>query len=262
MNKGIIFDIKEFAINDGPGIRLTIFMKGCPLRCLWCHNPEGLSQKPQINYKTGCVTGVEYSVEQIFNRVRKFKDIFQLSGGGITFSGGEPLMQADFVYDVASNLTDIHKTLDTSGFCNSQIFKKMLSIFNLIYYDIKLVNDDLHQKFTGVSNKIILENLKILERSGVPYHIRIPLIPNITDTKDNLNDIKNLILSLENRPLRVDALPYNALAGGKYDSYNMEYPLKDINDVSNIENLKEFNQALTQNKIEIIGEEVKCLQKN
>lgn len=262
MPKGVIFDIKEFAINDGPGIRLTIFMKGCPLRCRWCHNPEGLKPEPQMNYKTNRIVGIEYSVEEIIDRVKRFKDVFELSGGGVTFSGGEPTMQADFVYETASNLPDVHTTLDTSGCCESKIFEKMLSVFNLVYYDIKLINDDMHQKFTGVSNKIILENLQILDKSGVPYHIRIPLIPDITDTKENLRDIENLILSLNNKPLRVDALPYNILAGGKYDSYHMEYPLQNLNNVNNSENIRHFNQNLIKNEIKIIGDEVKCLQKD
>lgn len=262
MSNGIIFDIKEFAINDGPGIRLTVFMKGCPLHCLWCHNPEGLCPDPQMNYKTNCIVGTEYSVKQIVSRIKKFKDVFELSGGGVTFSGGEPTMQAEFVYDVALNLPDIHKTLDTSGYCESKILKKMLSVFNLVYYDVKLIDDDMHKKYTGVSNKIILENLQLLDKSGVPYHIRIPLIPDITDTKENLKGIENLILSLENKPLRVDALPYNILAGGKYDSYHMEYPLRDTNDINNIENIKKFNQTLSSNNIQVIGDEVRCLLKD
>ena len=260
MLKGIIFDIKEFAINDGPGIRLTVFMKGCPLRCLWCHNPEGLSPLPQLNKKNNLIKGQEYSVEELVNHIKKFKDIFELSSGGVTFSGGEPTMQAEFIYETAAQLLDIHKTLDTSGFCDKTTFQKLLTVFDLIYFDLKLIDEEDHIKYTGVSNNIILENLKLLDESNVPYHIRIPLIPDITDTKKNLDDIKNIIINLKHKPLRVDPLPYNILAGGKYDAYDMQYGLEESNKTNNLQNIEEFKHWLANNEIKIMGDEVKCLQ--
>lgn len=126
MTTGLIFDIKEFAINDGPGIRLTVFMKGCPLRCAWCHNPEGISPQPQHNRKTGCMVGKEYTVEELTRRICKFRDVFDLSGGGVTFSGGEPTRQSEFIEACALRLNGIHKTLDTSGFCPSATFRRLL----------------------------------------------------------------------------------------------------------------------------------------
>lgn len=260
MTCGLIFDIKEFAINDGPGIRLTIFMKGCPLRCVWCHNPEGLSEEPQFNNKTKCFVGKEYSVDEIVQKVQKFKDVFELSNGGVTFSGGEPTLQADFLYETASKLKNIHKTLDTSGYCDSSVFEKVISVFDLVYFDLKIIDENDHIKYTEVSNKTILRNLEILDESKIHYHIRIPLIPDITDTKQNLSDINNIILSLRNKPLRVDTLPYNILAGGKYESYNMVYKLKDKNNKNNINNIQEFKNSLKSSGINIIGDEVKCLQ--
>lgn len=260
MKTGLIFDIKEFAINDGPGIRLTIFMKGCPLRCIWCHNPEGLSEEPQFNNKTKCFVGKEYSVDEIIQKMQKFKDVFDLSNGGVTFSGGEPTMQADFVYDVASKLKNIHKTLDTSGYCKTDIFKKLLSVFDLVYFDLKIIDENKHIKYTEVSNKVILDNLRILDESQRPYHIRIPLIPDITDTEDNLNAIYNIIMGLNNKPLRVDTLPYNILAGGKYESYNMKYKLENCNTSNNIKYIQEFKNSLKNSGINVIGDEVKCLQ--
>lgn len=127
MTTGLIFDIKEFAINDGPGIRLTVFMKGCPLRCAWCHNPEGISPQPQHNRKTGCMVGKEYTVEELTRRICKFRDVFDLSGGGVTFSGGEPTRQSEFVEACALRLNGIHKTLDTSGFVRPQLFAGCLA---------------------------------------------------------------------------------------------------------------------------------------
>jgi pyruvate formate lyase activating enzyme len=260
MSTGMIFDIKEFAINDGPGIRISIFMKGCPLRCVWCHNPEGLDKNPQMNFKTNRIVGKEYSVEEIVSKIRKFKDVFTISNGGVTFCGGEPTLQSDFIYDVAASLPDIHKNLDTSGYCNSEIFKKLITVFDLIYFDIKLVDEKEHLKYTGVSNKLILENLKILSDSNTKYHIRIPLIPNITDTKYNLSNIENLIFSLKNKPLRVDPLPYNILAGGKYPSFKMVFPLEKASQTNNIANINEFKHNLNLNGIKTMGDDVKCLQ--
>lgn len=189
MTTGLIFDIKEFAINDGPGIRLTVFMKGCPLRCAWCHNPEGISPQPQLNRKTGCIVGKEYTVAELARRICKFRDVFDLSGGGVTFSGGEPTRQPEFVEACALRLNGIHKTLDTSGFCPSATFRRLLGVFDLVYYDLKLADTAAHQRFTGRNNLQILENLHILDESGVPYHIRIPLIPEITDTEKNLSGL-------------------------------------------------------------------------
>lgn len=260
MNKGTIFDIKEFAINDGPGIRVTVFMKGCPLRCLWCHNPEGISPSPQLNRKTNKLTGKEVTVTGLVNKLNKYKDVFELSSGGVTFSGGEPTLQSDFIYDTALRLSNVHKTLDTSGYCDSEVFKNLLSVFNLVYFDLKLIDEKKHHLFTGVSNSLILNNLRLLDESCVPYHIRIPLIPEITDTKENLNDILNLILSLKNKPLRVDPLPYNILAGGKYENYGLEYKLKNSCNQNNLENIDHFKSELLKYGINIMGDEVKCLQ--
>ena len=155
---------------------------------------------------------------------------------------------------------DIHKTLDTSGFCDNSTFKKLLSVFNLVYFDLKLIDDEEHKKYTGVSNKIILENLQILDESNVPYHIRIPLIPDITDTKKNLDEIKNVILNLKNKPLRIDPLPYNILAGGKYDAYDMKYGLEDLKKNNNLQNIDDFKHCMISNGFKIMGDEVKCLQ--
>lgn len=255
MTTGLIFDIKEFAINDGPGIRLTVFMKGCPLRCAWCHNPEGISPQPQLNRKTGCMVGKEYTVEELARRICKFRDVFDLSGGGVTFSGGEPTRQPEFVEACALRLNGIHKTLDTSGFCPSATFRRLLGVFDLVYYDLKLADTAAYQRFTGRSNLQILENLHILDESGVPYHIRIPLIPEITDTEKNLSGLLDILAGLRNKPLRVDPLPYNILAGGKYDSYGMAYPLQNTSAENNQDNIVRFKAELRKRNINIMGEQ-------
>jgi len=235
---GIIFDIKEFAINDGPGIRLTVFLKGCPLRCLWCHNPEGMSFEPQFNSKTGKLTGKIWSADKLAAHIASFADLFKSAGGGVTFSGGEPAAQADFLLETIGKLPDIHINLDTSGFCDAGVFKSIAAKCNLIFFDLKLGDNEAHKKHTGQGNAVILENLRFLSGSGVPFHIRIPLIPEITDTAENLESIRQIVLSLPHPPDQMDLLPYNRLAGGKYETYGMKYPLagkKETNNSSVIE---------------------------
>lgn len=123
MTRGLVFDIKEFALNDGPGIRLTIFLKGCPLQCLWCHNPEGISFKPELNLKTNKFVGELWESRDLAQKINSFKDIFDVSKGGVTFSGGEPLSQFEFLWDVCQDLEPgIHKTIETSGQCSSEFF--------------------------------------------------------------------------------------------------------------------------------------------
>ena len=247
---GIIFDIKEFAVHDGNGMRTTVFFKGCPLRCSWCHNPEGLINKPQLFVREGSckhcglclkpcnhpecqpykrcihicpdnlikVVGEELSAKQLADRLLKNKDI--LEKGGITFSGGEPLMQADFLLETISYLKGINIAIETSGYVESEIFRKVLANVDYVYMDIKLVDESKHIKYTGVSNKLILNNLQILKDSNIPCTIRTPLIPNITDTKENIDAIKKIIGNLNH-----ELLPYNEFASLKYKDLNLEYPL-------------------------------------
>lgn len=225
--RGCIFDIRQFTVHDGPGVRLTVFMKGCPLRCQWCHNPEGLSFTPQLNQKTRQMTGTYYTVEELVRKIMSCREMFDLSGGGVTFSGGEATAQYEFVLACMKKLPGIHKVLDTSGYCKSEVFSLLLSVTDMVYYDLKLLDDDEHLRYTGKSNKDILRNLEKLAQTGVPYHIRIPLIPSITDTKQNLSGIRRFLKKLQKKPDCIDLLPYNPFAGGKYVYYGMEYPLQN-----------------------------------
>lgn len=152
-------------------------------------------------------------------------------------------------------MNGIHKTLDTSGFCPSATFRRLLGVFDLVYYDLKLADTAAHQRFTGRNNLQILENLHILDESGVPYHIRIPLIPEITDTEKNLSGLLDILAGLRNKPLRVDPLPYNILAGGKYDSYGMAYPLQNASAENNQDNIVRFKAELRKRNINIMGEQ-------
>ena len=139
---GRIFDIQEFAVNDGPGLRVTVFMKGCPLRCKWCHNPEGLSYEPQVNILTGRTVGIDWSADDLIAFLLKYKTAFDVSGGGVTFSGGEATAQFEFVYEVSRRLKvkGIHVNLDTSGYCDEVKFRKLLDVVDLVYFDVKCVD--------------------------------------------------------------------------------------------------------------------------
>ena len=243
----LVFDIKRYAINDGPGIRTTIFMKGCPLRCVWCHNPEGLSPEPQLMFrKAACrhcglcrrpcghpecrpfgrclhicpegalsVTGEEITPAALAARLRRSLPM----ADGVTFSGGEPLLQADFLQAVLDELEGVPCALETCGWAPRETFLAAARRMELVYLDIKLADPALHERYTGVSNAPILANLAVLREGGIPAVIRTPLIPGITDTRENLDAIRALIGDLP-----WEQLPYNALAGAKYEMLGMEYP--------------------------------------
>ncbi len=252
--EGTIFDIKEFSIHDGPGARITVFLKGCPLRCLWCHNPEGLSVKRQLMHKknlcTGCgkcmqgcehedckefgrcihvcpngclsVTGQVVTAEELAEKLKRNADFFAMTGGGITISGGEPLLQSDFVIELTKKLGGIHKALQTSGYAAPDVYRRVVEQFDFIMQDIKLADGELHQKYTGVSNADILQNIAYLKNSGKEFVFRVPLIPGITDTESNLKAIAELA---GDSP--VELLKYNTLAGAKYEMLGKTYGLAD-----------------------------------
>ena len=250
--KGIIFDIKEFTVHDGPGSRITVFLKGCPLRCKWCHNPEGLKIEKQLMYKStfcshcgrcmepcvhaecqpfgrcihacvnGCLTvaGEDITSEELAKRLFKHADILSLMGGGVTFSGGEPMLQADFICHVTRKLGNMHKAIQTSGFVDLETYQRVISHMDYIMQDIKLADEDLHIKYTGVSNQKILRNIEWLKESGKEFVFRVPLIPDITDTEANLKAIAEIV-----GDCRTELMPYNEFAGAKYSMMGMEYTL-------------------------------------
>ncbi len=228
MTKGIIFDIKRYAIHDGPGIRVTVFLKGCPLDCWWCHNPEGksplLEKMVRVNrseggepFETEELVGREVAPAEVLAEIEKERLFFDESGGGVTFSGGEPLMQPEFLAELlrACKDRDINTALDTSGFAASDVFDSVVDLVDLFLFDLKLLGDDEHRKYTGVSNQPILANLRTLEEREKPTIIRFAIIPGITDTEANVNDISNLVASLKGIK-KINLLPFHAIAGDKY----------------------------------------------
>lgn len=221
---GYIFDIKKFAIHDGPGIRTTVFMKGCPLRCWWCHNPESLKTYSNNNLSSNENTRVKkYSVSKIVEILKKDVVFYDESGGGATFSGGEPVIQIDFLEQILKECKSnyITTTVDTSGFAQTNSFERIYRNTDLFLYDFKLFDDMLHKKYSGVSNQLIKNNLEYLNSVDSKIVIRIPLIPNITDTESNLSAISNYLLKFDNIQ-RIDLLPYNKFSEDKYKRLNQE----------------------------------------
>ncbi|MHB1151713.1 MAG: glycyl-radical enzyme activating protein [Eubacteriales bacterium] len=253
--KVVLFDIKSFAIGDGPGIRTTVFFKGCPLRCRWCHNPEGLSADVQLCIKTPqcthcgkclkkcthaecqkwgrclhicpqgniSIAGKEYDSETLASILKRDTDLYLSSGGGVTFSGGEPMMQISFIRELIPKLYGIHTAVETSGYISPDKFINDISLFDYVMFDLKLYDNDSHIEYTGVPNKWIHENLRMLQSSGKKHVLRIPVIPDITDTEHNLRGLAKLAGDSD-----VELLSYNTLAGAKYTNFGMKYPLEDI----------------------------------
>jgi pyruvate formate lyase activating enzyme len=255
MSKGIIFDIKEFAIFDGPGIRTTVFFKGCPLRCQWCHNPEGLSPEPQLMVGfAGCtrcgacgkvcpspdacilcggcvhrcprglrrITGEAYSPEGLAKKLLREDTYLKANGGGYTLSGGEPTFQGDFLLELLGQLQGSHRAVETSGCCSGELFSAVLGETELILLDLKAVDPELHRRYTGSDNRMILENLERLKSSGRPHIIRIPVIPGVNDTEENYHAAAELLRD-DGSLVTVELLPYHKTAGAKYGMLRMEY---------------------------------------
>lgn len=241
---GRVFDIKELTVHDGEGVRLTVFMKGCPLRCKWCHNPEGLSFEKQLLYKkakcvkcgaclkpcnhkecagfprcvkvcpNNClsVCGKDYTPEELAAIINGYAPVFKALGGGVTFSGGEPLMQWEFLSRTIKLLNGINTAVETAGYVGENVFKSAINALDYIIMDIKIFDSEKHEKYTGVKNDLIKANFLTLKNSGKPYLIRTPLIEGITDDNENLTAIKNFI---GDSPW--EKLPENKLAKAKYD---------------------------------------------
>jgi pyruvate formate lyase activating enzyme len=249
--KGLLFDIKEFALHDGGGIRDTVFFKGCPLRCIWCHNPEGLSHTPELVENparcTRCglcrrpcshpecapfgrclhicpqnllrVAGKEWDSAALAAHLLRHKPFFDQTGGGVTLSGGEPLMQADFCAELIAHLGGkTHIALETSGFATREAFDKVISGCDLVMMDLKIADPARHKALTGVDNAPILANARALKESGKPHLFRTPLIPSLTDTEENLRAIAAIA---GDSP--VELLPYNSMAPAKYPSVRRSY---------------------------------------
>ncbi len=250
--EGIIYDIKRFAIHDGPGIRTTIFFKGCPLRCCWCHNPEGITPLPEAKNRTIKIDnkeipvdetiGYKITVDGLIDELLKDRVFYQNSGGGITISGGEPLWQPAFLASTLKLCKEniLHTAVDTSGYAARLDFNSILSYTDLFLFDIKMVNPVLHKKYTGVDNRLIIQNLDYLIQKNAKIIIRFPVIPGINDTDVNIED---MIQFLNDRMQlqEIHLLPYHNMADGKIKRYNLDNTSAIINSaaVTNMESIVE-----------------------
>lgn len=242
-----VFEIKHFAVHDGDGIRTTVFFKGCPLGCVWCHNPEGLTAKPQIaRYTHKCIGcgecqketfvpenclgdayvryGREMTVDTLLPLLLEDEEFYRTSGGGVTLSGGECLMQADFCEELLKHLkaAGIHTAVDTCGFVQKSAFDKVIPFTDVFLYDIKAYDEPVHVTCTGQSNRLILENLQYLDSLGKTIEIRIPYVPGYND--DQMEKIGVFLRSLKSIT-KIRVLPYHNYAGSKYAALQMKNTL-------------------------------------
>ncbi|MDA3884972.1 MAG: glycyl-radical enzyme activating protein [Candidatus Delongbacteria bacterium] len=254
---GTIFNIQRFSLHDGPGIRTTVFFKGCPLKCIWCHNPESISGKIETVFDSEkCIDcmickgirdistadkcpadsiekiGNEITVEELFSEIEKDKGYYETSNGGVTFSGGEPLMQSEFIYEILKKckVNGIHTAIDTCGFANLDNFEKMSELVDLYLYDLKFIDNALHKKYTGTSNEKIFSNLKYLSEKNKRIFIRFPLIPGITDTKKNITEVVVYLKGINFE--QINLLSYHGYAKNKYIKLGIKAEIDELETIS------------------------------
>lgn len=224
--KGIIFNIQKFSINDGPGIRTTVFFKGCPLQCRWCSNPESQNRFMDITDSMDDLTykGRENTIEEVMKVVRQDIDFYRESGGGITLSGGEPLWQAEFAIELAKTARSegIHVASETTGMAPKETFEEFIGNLDMLLMDFKHADSNKHMEFTGVPNEIIIDNFKIAFKSGIDIAVRIPVIPGFNNDMESGKLMANKLVSLGAKTVHL--LPFHQFGESKYEKLGVEYP--------------------------------------
>jgi pyruvate formate lyase activating enzyme len=272
---GIVFNIQRYSIDDGPGVRSTVFMKGCPLTCLWCSNPESQCGLPEVTYRyTSCkrcgtcvgvcpehavtldddgvhidrkkctvcgecvrnclpealqISGKKMTVDEVFKVVKKDADYYEASGGGVTASGGEILAQADFIAALFKKCKEAgyHTNADTSGFGDPAALEKILEYSDLVFFDLKHMDPVKHEEYTGQTNELILKNLGLVVKKGVPVVIRVPLIPGYNNSDENLRALAEKVAETAKDAV-VNLLPYHRYGANKYRMLDMTYQLETV----------------------------------
>lgn len=262
--QGTIFAIEEFAVYDGPGVRVNVLFKGCPLRCGWCHNPEGLKEAPQKVYNRnacldcgvchrlcpnkvhvnneGCdlcgtciihcpqnvirISGEVWEAKELAKKLLGYGPLLESFGGGVTFSGGEVLAQAEFLLELLEETKELHRVIETSGYGSSAMFKKVLEQVEFVYFDFKVMDREKHIKYTGTDNDLILKNAEILKASSVPFSVRVPFIHEVNADKENLVCLAEFLSDAKDNFQGIELLQYNELAGAKYHMIGEVYEEK------------------------------------
>ncbi|MFZ7130862.1 MAG: glycyl-radical enzyme activating protein [Eubacteriales bacterium] len=271
--KGLLFNIQRFSIHDGPGIRTTVFLKGCPLNCKWCANPESKSTKRELFYnKSNCIgcgacikacpnealrldrdkiiinkekcsncfhcvdacikkalyiEGEYYTLEALVHEVEKDRVFYEKSGGGVTLSGGEPLLQQEFVLAFLMEMKsrEIHTVVETSGYVSQECFTKVIPYIDFLYMDIKHPDKHMHKQYTGVENELILKNIETAIRQKKEIVARIPVIPRFNDSKKTMKEFISLIKRLKIQ--KIELLPFHQLGMGKWECLGLDYIYKN-----------------------------------
>jgi len=239
--KGLIFSIKRYSIHDGPGIRVTFFMKGCPLSCKWCHNPEGI--KPQQEsviskhrigekeFEKEEKAGIFYTVKDVLNILEREQIFINKSNGGVTFSGGEPMMQSEFLHEVlkACKKEGYHTAIDTSGYSLQANYEAIMPFTDLFLFDIKHLDEKRHLEATGVSNSMILSNWVYLLANVSEINLRIPVIPGFNDDSDHIRRVIRFIIDTKKDSLkRINLLPFHRTGQSKYNKFNIHYRMERV----------------------------------
>jgi len=231
-NTGMIFKIQRYSIHDGPGIRTVIFFKGCPMRCVWCSNPESQEYEPEaeIDQNSGIhhTIGEVMSIKDVMQSIVKDRIFYRKSGGGVTLSGGEPLAQIGFAEALLGECykLNIHTAVETAGCVPWKWFERILKHVELFLYDIKQLDESDHEKFTGISNKLILENIHRLSDRGNRFIVRIPLVPKLTATSKNIDSTGKFISNLSQIPEAIHLLPFHQYGSKKYRNLCRPYELE------------------------------------
>lgn len=229
--KGIVSEIQRFSVHDGPGIRTLVFLKGCPLRCKWCCNPENLSREPQYMLVQGKqkLIGKEMTVEEVMREIRKDMIYYYRSHGGLTISGGEVLMQPHFARSLleACKSEGISTAIETSAFAEYEVIEQLLPWLDVALCDMKHVDEEKHLKFTGLSNRGILENIRKIGLSKTELIVRVPVVPGFNDTEKEIEMISTYAASIQGVK-RLHLLPYHRLGEAKYEGLGEDYSLKGI----------------------------------